>query len=82
MAVLDLCAGAGRVLTATVEHEPVWVTAEMAAVHLQWQGLLISPATIRVWAHRGHVRTGGPRGARYDLWSVQQHVDQREQDGT
>lgn len=65
-------------MTAAVDHEPVWVTAEMAAVHLQWQGLLVSPTTIRVWAHRGHIDKGGPRGARYDLWSVQQFADQQK----
>lgn len=58
-------------------REPVWVSAEMAAVHLQWQGMLISPTTIRVWAHRGHVRADGPRGARYDLWSVQAWANRR-----
>lgn len=68
-------------MTASVGfREPVWVTAEMAAVHLQMQGMLISPATIRVWAHRRHVRADGPRGARYDLWSVQQWADQRKGD--
>jgi hypothetical protein len=61
-----------------VALDPVWVTAEMAAVHLQWQGLLISPTTIRVWAHRGHIRADGPRGSRYDLVSVQEWADQRK----
>jgi hypothetical protein len=64
------------------EPAPVWVTAEMAATHLQWQGLLISPATIRKWAERGYVRSGGPRGARYDLWSVQEWVELRERRST
>lgn len=67
-------------MTAAVQAEPCWVTAEMAATHLQWQGLLVSPTTIRVWAHRGYVRRDGPRRARYDLWSVQQFADQRKQD--
>lgn len=65
-------------MTVVVEAPPVWVTAEMAAVHLQWQGLLISPTTIRVWAHRGYIRADGPRGARYELGSVQQWVDLRK----
>lgn len=64
-------------MTAAVEAPPVWVNAEMAAVHLQWQGLLISPSTIRVWAHRGYIRADGPRGARYDLVSVQAWADTR-----
>ena len=63
-----------------VEHEPCWVTAEMAAVHLQWQGHLISPATIRKWAQRDHIRADGPRGARYDLWSVQAWAEKRNPD--
>jgi hypothetical protein len=61
-----------------VEHEPIWVTAEMAAVHLQMQGHLVSPAAVRKWAERGHVRADGPRGRKYDLWSVQEWVDQRK----
>lgn len=65
-------------MSVTTEHEPCWVTAEMAATHLQWQGRRISPTTIRVWAHRGHIRADGPRGSKYDLWSVQQWVDQRK----
>lgn len=62
----------------TAAVEPVWVTAEMAATHLQWQGLLISPATIRKWAERGYVRRDGPARARYELWSVQDWADQRK----
>jgi hypothetical protein len=65
-------------VTAVVGHEPVWVTAEMASVHLQMQGHLVSPTTIRVWAHRGHIRADGPRGSKYDLWSVQEWIDQRK----
>jgi hypothetical protein len=65
-------------LSTMVGHKPLWVTAEMAAVHLQWQGLLVSPAAIRKWAHRGYVRADGPREGRYDLWSVQEWVDQRK----
>lgn len=60
------------------EPAPVWVSAEMAAVHLQWQGHLISPATVRKWAQRGYVRRDGPRGARYELGSVQEWADQRK----
>lgn len=59
---------------------PVWVTAEMASVHLQWQGLRIAPVTIRVWAHRGLIRADGPRGSRYDLTSIQRYVDQRKRE--
>jgi hypothetical protein len=67
-------------VSAAVESRtPVWVTAEMAAVHLQMQGFLISPATIRKWAQRGHVRSDGPRGSRYDLWSVQEWAEGRDQ---
>lgn len=60
----------------------MWVSAEVAAVHLVWQGHLVSPVTIRVWAHRGYIRADGPRGARYDLVSVQQWVDQRKYPST
>ena len=56
----------------------MWVTAEMAAVHLQWLGFLVSPTTIRVWAHRGHIRADGPRGSRYELSSVQEWADQQK----
>lgn len=31
----------------------------------------VRPATIRVWAHRGHIRPVGPeRGARWDIREV------------
>lgn len=65
-------------IAVVAEHEPVWVTAEMAAVHLRRQGHSITPTTIRVWAHRGYIRKDGPRGSKYDLWSIQGWVDQRK----
>lgn len=62
------------------ERPPVWVTAEMASVHLQWSGYPVSPATVRQWAHRGHILAKGPRGARYNLWDVQAWAKKRAAD--
>jgi hypothetical protein len=52
----------------------------MASVHLQWSGYPVSPATVRQWAHRGHILAKGPRGARYNLWDVQAWAKKRAAD--
>lgn len=58
---------------------PVWGSAEVVATHLQMLGFLISPAAVRQWGSRGHIRAHGPRGARYDLVTAQAWAQGRDQ---
>lgn len=54
-----------------------WVSADLAVVWLAGRGIALSPTTIRVWAHRGHIRADGPRGARYDLAEIEERAQVR-----
>lgn len=58
---------------------PVWESAEVVATHLQMIGFLVSPAVVRQWASRGYIRSGGPRGRRYDLVTAQAWAQGRDQ---
>jgi hypothetical protein len=57
----------------------VWESADVVSVHLQMLGFPVSPATVRKWGSRGHIRAHGPRGARYDLVTAQAWAQSRDQ---
>ena len=57
---------------------PILVTAEDAAWHLHKCGARkISPATIRQWARRGHIKIHRRGYARYDLCEIEETARQR-----
>lgn len=54
------------------------INANDAATHLRRAyGVRLSPATIRQWAARGHIKTHGFHRERYDLREVVQHAHNR-----
>lgn len=50
------------------------VPAELALLALRQSGHKISPSTLRMWVHRGHI-TRGPGG--YDLAEILNYLDRR-----
>lgn len=51
------------------------VTAADAALHLRLAfGVNLRPATIRMWANRGHIDSTGHGRCRYDLREVERHA--------
>lgn len=53
------------------------VPASLALLALRQSGHQISPSTLRMWVHRGHI-TRGPGG--YDLGEIAEYLDRRSPD--